>query len=172
MEATGAEGAREIFPREEEAAPGGIRGSRVLLVEDEADLLEILTDLLEAEGCEVRGERDGAAALAAALADPPDAILCDVVLPGIDGYEFCRRLRSASAGRDVPLLFLTARGEPEDRRRGYEAGANRYLPKPISAEEILEALERAIAEGRAARGARRREEPPSGGGEGRGGGRP
>ena len=117
--------------------------ARVLIVEDEAHLAEGLRFNLEAEGCEVEIVGDGEAALALLLGDGAgaqdfDAVVLDVMLPGADGFEVARRLRAA--GQYVLILMLTARGRPEDVLRGFESGADDYLPKPFDLSILLARL--------------------------------
>ncbi len=108
---------------------------RLLLVEDDESLGAVLLDALENEGYRADWNRDGRAALDAALATPYDLVVLDLMLPSMDGYEICRRLRSA--GRDVPILMLTARGREEDRVMGLDLGADDYVVKPFSLKELL-----------------------------------
>jgi DNA-binding response OmpR family regulator len=105
--------------------------SRVLVVEDEQHIAEGLRFNLEAEGHEVSVVTDGEQALASILGDRQsfDVVVLDVMLPGRDGFAVASALRSA--GQFVPILMLTARGRPEDVLRGFEAGADDYLPKPF-----------------------------------------
>ncbi len=105
--------------------------STVLIVEDEKHLAAGLRFNLEAEGYRVETAPDGESALALLLRGPHafDAVVLDVMLPGIDGFEVAAELRRA--GRFVPVLMLTARGRPEDVLRGFESGADDYLPKPF-----------------------------------------
>ncbi|HVF51782.1 MAG TPA: response regulator transcription factor [Pyrinomonadaceae bacterium] len=105
--------------------------SAVLIVEDEKHLADGLRFNLEAEGYTVETIGDGAAALALLLETPPkfDAVVLDVMLPGLDGFAVASELRRA--GRFIPILMLTARGRPEDVLRGFESGADDYLPKPF-----------------------------------------
>jgi two-component system response regulator MprA len=115
-----------------------IRGMRLLVVEDEAAVRDAVTRALELEGYEVHAAGDGAAALVAAGAAEPDAIVLDLMLPVIDGLEVARRLR-AERNR-VPILMLTARGAIGDRVAGLDAGADDYLVKPFALEELLARL--------------------------------
>jgi DNA-binding response OmpR family regulator len=114
--------------------------SRILLVEDEQHLANGLRFNLEAEGYEVEIVGDGEAALEFLLRTPPryDAVVLDVMLPGKDGFEVASELRAA--GQFVPVLMLTARGRPEDVLRGFEAGADDYLPKPFELRILLARL--------------------------------
>jgi DNA-binding response OmpR family regulator len=107
---------------------------RVLLVEDDATVAEVLLAYLEREGYEVRWEDDGARGLAAALEAAPDLVVLDLMLPSIDGLEVCRRLRATAP---VPVIMLTARGDEEDRIVGLELGADDYLAKPVSPRELV-----------------------------------
>ena len=112
---------------------------RVMVVEDEESLLQTLRYNLAKAGYDVRLCTDGAQALELARADPPDAMVLDVMLPGLDGLDVCRMLRRESnspAGR-VPILMLTARDEEIDRVLGLEIGADDYLTKPFSMRELL-----------------------------------
>jgi DNA-binding response OmpR family regulator len=112
----------------------------VLIVEDEQHLADGLRFNLEAEGYEVEVAGDGEAALAQLLTerDRYDAVVLDVMLPGKDGFTVAAELRQA--GQFVPVLMLTARGRPEDVLRGFEAGADDYLPKPFELEILLARL--------------------------------
>ena len=108
--------------------------ARVLVVEDDEAIADVLRRSLRAEGHEVRSAGDGAEALTAAEQFAPDLVVLDLGLPRLDGMEVCRRLRAES---DVPILILTARTETEDRVRGLDTGADDYLPKPFERSELL-----------------------------------
>ena len=107
---------------------------RILVVDDTPAILEAVTDALAAEGFEVRGESDGAAALQAAESESFDLLILDLMLPGLSGTEICRRLRAESA---VPIIMLTARDAEADRVLGLEIGADDYITKPFSEVELL-----------------------------------
>jgi two-component system response regulator MprA len=107
---------------------------RILLVDDDAPLAASVRRALAYEGHEVEVATDGTAALVAARDRPPDLVVLDVMLPGIDGVEVCRRLR---AGSDTPILMLTAREAVSDRVKGLDAGADDYLVKPFAYDELL-----------------------------------
>lgn len=109
--------------------------ARLLVVEDEAHLAETIADNLELEGYTVEVVGDGLRALERVRAEPPALILLDVMLPGIDGFELCERLRAE--GCLVPVLFLTARNEGDDRVRGLELGGDDYLGKPFDLRELI-----------------------------------
>jgi DNA-binding response OmpR family regulator len=108
--------------------------TRVLVVDDEPPIIELVRGYLEREGWEVASAADGPAALAAARATRPDVVILDVMLPGLDGIEVCRQLRTFS---DAYVLMLTARGEEVDRVVGLTIGADDYLVKPFSPRELV-----------------------------------
>jgi DNA-binding response OmpR family regulator len=111
--------------------------SRVLIVDDDLRLHELLSSYLTQNGFEVVRALDGLAGLAKLETDNFDAVLLDVMMPGLDGLEVCRRIRRKS---DVPILMLTARGDETDRIVGLELGADDYLPKPFNPRELLARL--------------------------------
>ena len=124
-------------------------GGRVLVVEDDADIADVLRRSLRNEGYEVRTSADGTEALDAAAGFVPDLVVLDLGLPGLDGLEVCRRLRTDG---DVPILMLTARAETEDRVTGLDSGADDYLVKPFERKELLARI-RALLRRRPPRGA-------------------
>ncbi|MYR89252.1 response regulator [Streptomyces sp. SID685] len=111
---------------------------RVLVVDDDPDLAEVLTGALRYEGWQVRAAGDGAAALAAARELTPDAVVLDVMLPDMDGFTVLRRLHGTQP--EVCVLFLTARDAVEDRIAGLTAGGDDYVTKPFSLEEVVARL--------------------------------
>lgn len=106
---------------------------RVLVIEDDPHVSEVVSRYLRREGFEVSAEVDGAAGLRAAQASMPDAIVLDIMLPGLNGLEVLRRLRASTA---VPVIMLTALGDEVDRITGLEIGADDYLAKPFSPREL------------------------------------
>ena len=110
---------------------------RVLVIDDDPELCALIRDYLEPLGYVVFAEHDGAGGLERALAETFHAIVLDVMLPGMDGFEVLKRLRSKS---NVPVLMLTSRGEETDRIVGLEMGADDYLPKTFSSRELLARL--------------------------------
>jgi DNA-binding response OmpR family regulator len=106
----------------------------VLVVEDDATVAEVVTRYLERDGYTVRAAANGLEALELAASEPPDLVVLDVMLPGIDGLEVCRRLRERAP---IPVIMLTARGEEEDRVLGLELGADDYVSKPFSPRELM-----------------------------------
>jgi len=112
-------------------------GTRVLVIDDERELCSLIADYLQPLGYEVVAEYDGLAGVERALAEKFDAIILDVMLPGIDGFQALMRIRARS---HVPILMLTARGDETDRIVGLEMGADDYLPKTFSSRELLARL--------------------------------
>jgi signal transduction histidine kinase len=111
--------------------------ARVLVVDDLAEIRDLLQVYLEDEGYDVLTAKDGQEALTAVAAHPPDLILLDVMMPGIDGYEVCRRLKSDDKTAFIPIVMLTALQELEHRLQGIEMGADEYLTKPFRRMELL-----------------------------------
>lgn len=111
------------------------QGRRVLVVEDEEAIRVPLVDELRDAGYEVLEAADGRAGLELALSEDPDAVLLDLMLPGMDGFQVLRHLRADRS--TVPVIVLTARGEEWDRVQGFEVGADDYVVKPFSAREVL-----------------------------------
>jgi len=109
----------------------------ILIIDDDTRLSAMLRDYLEANGFAVETAATATAGLAALTRHPADAVILDVMLPDLDGFEVLRRIR---AGSDVPVLMLTAKGDETDRIVGLEIGADDYLPKPFSSRELLARL--------------------------------
>jgi DNA-binding response OmpR family regulator len=108
---------------------------RVLVVDDDPTVSDVVRRYLEQDGCQVRLVRDGLAALAAVSAELPDIVVLDLMMPGMDGLEVCRRLRHQTP--DLPVVMLTALGEESDRVMGLEVGADDYVTKPFSPRELV-----------------------------------
>jgi len=108
---------------------------RILIIEDETPMRTALADVLEAEGYHTLGAADGEEGLRKAIAEKPDLILLDIMMPKLDGFAVCAELRRLA--NPVPVLMLTAKGQVEDRVSGLDAGADDYLVKPFSTEELL-----------------------------------
>jgi DNA-binding response OmpR family regulator len=117
----------------------------VLVADDDEDILELVSFRLERAGYEVVTARDGAAALATAQETRPDLAVLDVMMPGLNGYEVTQRLRADDATRDIPVILLTARVQEADVNRGFEAGADDYLRKPFSPQELRARVQAIIA---------------------------
>jgi two-component system response regulator MprA len=111
---------------------------RLLVVDDDAALREALALVLDLNGFEVTTAADGREAMRTLSTDRPDAVILDVLMPGLDGLEVCRRIRAS--GDRTPVLMLTARAEVSERVAGLEAGADDYLAKPFAREELIARL--------------------------------
>jgi DNA-binding response OmpR family regulator len=115
-------------------AAHGRASKRLLVIDDDVDLCSLLARFLEREGLEAELAHDGVRGLEAALRGTHEAIVLDVMLPGLDGFEVLRRIR---ARKRTPILMLTARGDPDDRVSGLEMGADDYVAKPFEPRELL-----------------------------------
>jgi pilus assembly protein CpaE len=119
--------------------------ARILVVDDNADLLQMIRMLLEERGGhEVMLSAEGEDGLAKARANPPDLAIIDVMMPGMNGYEVCRQLRRNPATAQIPIIVLTARGQPVDRETALAAGADDYIAKPVTMAELLERVNRLL----------------------------
>jgi DNA-binding response OmpR family regulator len=109
--------------------------SRILIVDDVKTNIDILVEALRDE-YKLSVAMDGAAALRSVEKSPPDLVLLDIVMPGLDGYEVCRRLRAQESTRELPIMFLSSLEDVKDKTRGFEAGGNDYLTKPFEMLEV------------------------------------
>lgn len=114
---------------------------KILVVDDDATLRMALTRYLEKRGYQTQDVASGIEALLLFEQDPPDLVVSDVMMPEMDGFEFCRRLRSTRSGQLVPFIFLSSKGEVEDRVQGHSIGADDYLIKPFEPRELLAKIE-------------------------------
>jgi two-component system alkaline phosphatase synthesis response regulator PhoP len=110
---------------------------RILVVEDDRDIADLIAHALAKAGYETDRVASGPDALASARAAAPDAIILDLMLPGLDGFDVCRALRAHDGTASIPIIMLTARGEEADRVAGLELGADDYVTKPFSAKELV-----------------------------------
>jgi CheY-like chemotaxis protein len=115
---------------------------RILVVEDQDSIRRMIEALIGARGYQVTAASTGTKAIDIALADPPDMVLLDLMLPGHDGFEVCRRLRSDPGTRDIPILIISALDDPESRAKAAEAGATAYYTKPFSPIALLKEIDR------------------------------
>ena len=111
---------------------------RILIVEDDRSLAEVISYNLEEQGFDVHVLRDGMDGLQYAQLNPPDLIILDLMLPVIDGLEVCRRLRADVNTQSLPILMLTAKSEETDQVVGFSVGADDYVTKPFSIKVLLE----------------------------------
>ncbi len=121
--------------------------AKILVIDDNADLLQMVRMLLEQRGGhEVILSAEGEDGIAKALANPPDLAIVDVMMPGMTGYEVCKRLRKEPSTAEMPIIILTARGQPVDREAALAAGANEYLAKPVTMAQLLERVNALLAQ--------------------------
>ena len=111
--------------------------ARVLIIEDSADIAELIKHYLDRAGYDAVVHGSGRDGLVAARQSPPDLVILDVMLPGMDGMQVCQALRAEPTTSTLPILMLTARGEEADRVRGLELGADDYVTKPFSPKELV-----------------------------------
>jgi DNA-binding NarL/FixJ family response regulator len=121
---------------------------KILVVDDDKILRAVLQHTLEQEGYQVTIVSSGANAIKSFDRDTPDIVISDVSMPEMDGFEFCRQLRSRPSGQLVPFIFLSARGDLEDRVQGHSIGADDYLTKPFEIKELLAKIEALIEKSR------------------------
>src|SRR5580704_15480314 len=126
----------------------------VLIVDDSVESLNFLTDALEDAGFTVLVALNGLTAMTLVDRVAPDLVLMDAVMPGIDGFETCRRLKASQAYIDLPVIFMTGLSETEHIIRGFEAGGVDYVTKPIVPDELIARMQRHLANARLARTAR------------------
>lgn len=114
---------------------------KILIVDDDITLKTALIRYLQNRGYSVQEASSGSEALALFEQNPPDVVVSDVMMPGMDGLEFCRRLRSTRSGQLVPFIFLSGRKELDDRIQGHQIGADDYLVKPFEPRELVAKIE-------------------------------
>ncbi|MGD0807394.1 MAG: response regulator, partial [Anaerolineales bacterium] len=110
---------------------------KILVVDDDLDTLKLVGMMLQRQGYTIVAAINGTQALSKVPAEKPDLILLDVMMPDIDGFEVCRRIRSDPAFKTTPILMFTAKTQVDDKVQGFEAGADDYLPKPTHPAELL-----------------------------------
>ena len=110
---------------------------RILLVDDEADLVKVVKFRLESKGYEVLSAFDGQEGLAKARKEKPDLIILDLMLPKMEGYKVCRMLKFDEKYKNIPIIMFTARAQDFDKKVGYEVGADEYVTKPFDQEVLL-----------------------------------
>ncbi len=119
---------------------------RVFIVDDDPDIVSLLTALLEEAGHAVTANSDGAAALSEVIEAKPDCVIIDLMVPGIDGLEMCKELRSREDFNQTKILVVSGKSYDFDRKRAFEFGADAYIYKPINAKKFVSGLERVVAD--------------------------
>lgn len=115
-------------------------GKKVLLIEDEPNIIEAISFILSRDGWSVSTHSNGHDAVDVVLGEPPDLLILDVMLPGKSGFDILKELRETTDLETLPVLMLTARGQKADREMAERAGASRFMTKPFSNAEVLEAV--------------------------------
>ena len=113
---------------------------KILIVEDDESVLKLECIILTAKGYFVHGAMNGVAALDDIFADRPDLIMLDIMLPGVDGFEICRRIKKNPATSQIPVIFVSAKNAPEDIIRGKLVGGDEYITKPFKSSKVLSAV--------------------------------
>jgi twitching motility two-component system response regulator PilG len=126
--------------------------NRILIVEDEESLLKLESILLTSKGYQVTGVTDGRAALMEIARNRPDLVVLDIMLPEVDGFEVCRRIKDDPATRQIPVVMLTAKKSSQDYARGVQVGADAYLTKPFKSVKVLEVVAELLRKAAAAGG--------------------
>ena len=120
-------------------------GIRVVAVDDEPDVIDTIVQLMQDFGFEIVGETDAATALSTVLNLKPDVIILDLMMPGMDGYEFARRISSEEKTRDIPIVYLTSKGIKNDLCKSFAQGGTMYVKKPFLAQELADSLRIAVS---------------------------
>ena len=120
---------------------------RILVVDDEIYIVHILDFSLGMEGYEVVTALDGEQALEKARTEKPDLIVLDIMMPKLDGYETCKRLKADPETKDVPVILLSAKGRNVDQKVGFEVGADDYITKPFSPRKLVERINAILGHG-------------------------
>jgi two-component system alkaline phosphatase synthesis response regulator PhoP len=125
----------------------GMAKGRILVVDDEIYIVHILDFSLGMEGYEVLTALDGEQALEKARTEKPDLIVLDIMMPKLDGYETCKRLKADPEVKDVPVILLSAKGRNVDQKVGFEVGADDYITKPFSPRKLVERINAILGHG-------------------------
>ena len=120
---------------------------RILIIEDDPSFSRAINHIVEKEGYDVSTASNGITGLRMVGENPPDLLILDVMLPGLDGFEICSRLRSEESTAKLPIIMLSAKGQETDKTMGLSVGANEYLTKPVDRTLLLGTITSLIAEG-------------------------
>jgi DNA-binding response OmpR family regulator len=123
---------------------GDVIRKNILIVEDEESLLKLVSIVLTSNGYEVEGAMNGQSALESVANFKPNLVLLDIMLPEIDGFEVCQRIKDNPATKDIPVIMLTAKKSREDMARGEQVGADWYITKPFKSGMIIETVQKFI----------------------------
>lgn len=118
-----------------------MHAKKILIVEDEESLLKLESILLSSKGYSVVGVMDGKSALEEVETNRPDLVVLDIMLPEMDGFEVCRRIKDNPETRDIPVVMLTAKKSNADVERGKQSGAEAYITKPFKSAKVIEVIE-------------------------------
>ena len=130
-------GILNIFKKSPPPTPAQVVKTKVLVVDDEQYLRDFYQELLTQEGYDVTTAVDGQKALEAVMTNPPQVILLDIMMPVLDGFGYCERIRSDSGAQRMPIIVQTALGDREDKLRALSCGADDFINKPIDREELI-----------------------------------
>lgn len=119
-------------------------GKKILVIDDEPLVVEVLKIRLKMNNYEVITASDGTEGIERAITEKPDLIILDVVMPGLDGYQVCQKLKEDRNTKTIPIIMLTALGQSPGRKKGYSLGADDYLFKPFDDQELLNSVEKAL----------------------------
>ncbi len=120
--------------------------ARILIVDDEPDIVEAVKMRLENYGYDIIKAINGLEAIEKSKTEKPDLIILDVMMPGLDGFEVCRRIRHDPETSSIPIIFLTVAGGAEHRQRGLQAGAQVYIAKPFESEILVDEVKKLLKE--------------------------
>lgn len=118
---------------------------KVLLTDDEPNIVRVVSARLKAHGYEVAEAYDGEEALAKIDTEKPDILLLDIMLPKMDGFEVCSRIRSSEAYRNIPIILFSAKTQEEDKKKGREVKADAYISKPFDPQRLIETIEHLLS---------------------------
>jgi DNA-binding response OmpR family regulator len=119
-------------------------GKKILVIDDEPLVVEVLKIRLEMNNYEVITASDGVDGIESAIREKPDVIILDIIMPALDGYQVCRKLKENRKTNAIPVIMLTALGQSAEKEKGYSSGAYAYIFKPFDDEELLNSIERAL----------------------------
>lgn len=123
-----------------------VMGHKILVIDDNPDLRDMLTGLLSVKGYTVLTARDGEVGVATAAEEHPDLVICDIAMPNMDGFQVLEKLRDGSETSEIPLLFLTASMTRSEEERVLQANANGFLTKPYNSRDLFEMVEKLLGE--------------------------